>query len=299
MIRKIILFGLLIVMNNFSFSQTSVYKPFPESFAVWKVSGSHNIGPFSSAYYSYQKYFADGDIIVNSVSYKKVKYYNYPGGNPYQSPGSPIVAFAYRNDSVNKKVYYLNVTAPNAVEQLWYDFNLNVGDTLKNTFAFTNPAWANNSNQRRIVSSIDSVAFCGIYYKRFNFNCAGGFNTRLIEGVGFEDNFTQTAFGDCPFEPHTIYSTLFSTCDPTAIQKFYDKKNALKVFPNPANSSLKVNSDFPLNNYAIYDNLGDLVTSQNILEDKVIDVSKISNGLYILKVEDEKGNPFYSKFIKE
>lgn len=299
MIRKIILFSLFIVMNNFLFSQTSVYKPFPESFAVWKVSCWGNIHASGPDYHSFQKYQVSGNMTVNSVSYKRVDCTVPVYGNPAQPLGPMSLCFGYRNDSINKKVYFLDFSGPTPVEHLWYDFNLVVGDTLKNTFSLTNPPWPASSNLRKIVSSIDSVAFCGKYYKRFNFNCMWGPGLSLIEGVGFEDLFIKTGFPDCPFEPLNIYTTVFSTCDPTGIEELNNNKNSLKLYPNPANSSLKVSSDLPVNNYAIYNNLGGLVASENILGNNVIDVSKISNGLYIIKVDDEFGNSFYSKFIKE
>jgi hypothetical protein len=295
-ILGVLFIGMLL---NVLVAQTSVYKPFPESFAVWKVSCWGNINGSGPDYHSFQKYQVSGNMTVNSVSYKRVDCTVPVYGNPAQPLGPMSLCFGYRNDSINKKVYFLDFSGPTPVEHLWYDFNLVVADTLKNTYALTNPPWPNSSNQRKIVSSIDSVAFCGKYYKRFKFNCAGGFNTDLIEGVGFADLFTHTGFPDCPFEPLDIYTTVFSTCAPTAIQEFYDNKNALKLFPNPTSSSLKVNSDLPLSNYAIYNNLGALVASENVFENNVIDVSKISTGLYILKVEDEFGNSFYSKFIKE
>lgn len=299
MICKIKLFVFLVVLNNFLFSQVSIYKPFPKNYAVWKISGWHNINTTSPSYFTYRKFMVLGDTVVNSVSYKNVKYYNYPGGNPGQPPGPLLLSFGYRNDSINKKVYYLSLTTTNAVEQLWYDFNLNVGDTLKDTFAFTNPPWAGNSNTRRIVSSIDSVVFCGLYYKRFNFNnCAWGSGLSLIEGVGFEDNFIQTGFRDCPFEPLTIYTSTFSTCDFSGIQRNKEDKPVLILYPNPVNTELKISSPLQITNYEIFDNTGSVVIKHSIFSG-TINVSLLPNALYILKVIDEKGNLHYSKFIKQ
>jgi hypothetical protein len=223
----------LVVCNNV-FSQANVYKPFPQSSGTWSVSGQHYIGwPPTGSYLTYENYKTSGDTLIGAYTYVKVLYAHNISPGPFNF--SPYTfKFAYRNDSINKKVYYLDVTGGINKDTLWYDFNLNIGDSLKETFAYTSTGYTMN-NQRRIVSSIDSVLICGLYHKRFNFGCSiGGFETSLIEGAGFKDKFDVTGYlGYCPFEPSAVYSTGFSSCSVTSVQD-YVKENQIKLFPSPA-----------------------------------------------------------------
>ncbi len=160
-----ILFFVFACCGNAS-SQTNVYKPFPQIYGEWIVM---KYGTFTS----WQKYEAIGDTILGSYTYKKVTIANNTGypvwnGTTYVIPFGPgIFSFGYRNDIANKKVYYLDVTGGINKDTLWYDFNLNIGDSVKTTYAYMK----NGASYDRIVQSIDSVLICGSYYKRFKFNC--------------------------------------------------------------------------------------------------------------------------------
>lgn len=288
----------LVVCNNV-FSQANVYKPFPQSSGTWSVSGQHYIGwPPTGSYLTYENYKTSGDTLIGAYTYVKVLYAHNNSPGPFNF--SPYTfKFAYRNDSMNKKVYYLDVTGGINKDTLWYDFNLNIGDSLKETFAYTSTGYTMN-NQRRIVSSIDSVLICGLYHKRFNFGCSiGGFETSLIEGAGFKDKFDVTAYlGYCPFEPSAVYSTGFSSCSVTSVQD-YVKETQIKLFPNPTRNELKINSSLKLVEYIIYNNVGAVVLKGNGSDIQSIKVSSLDDGLYIIKTLDNAGNNYQSKFIKQ
>lgn len=288
----------LVVCNNV-FSQANVYKPFPQSSGTWSVSGQHYIGwPPTGSYLTYENYKTSGDTLIGAYTYVKVLYAHNISPGPFNF--SPYTfKFAYRNDSMNKKVYYLDVTGGINKDTLWYDFNLNIGDSLKETFAYTSTGYTMN-NQRRIVSSIDSVLICGLYHKRFNFGCSiGGFETSLIEGAGFKDKFDVTAYlGYCPFEPSAVYSTGFSSCSVTSVQD-YVKETQIKIFPNPTRNELKINSSLKLVEYIIYNNVGAVVLKGNGSDIQSIKVSSLDDGLYIIKTLDNAGNNYQSKFIKQ
>lgn len=288
----------LVVCNNL-FSQANVYKPFPQSSGTWSVSGQHYIGwPPTGSYLTYENYKTSGDTLIGAYTYVKVLYAHNISPGPFNF--SPYAfKFAYRNDSINKKVYYLDVTNGINKDTLWYDFNLNIGDSLKETFAYTSIGYTMN-NQRRIVSSIDSVLICGSYHKRFNFGCSiGGFETSLIEGAGFKDKFDVTGYlGYCPFEPSAVYSTGFSSCSVTSVQDDV-KENEIKLFPNPTSNELKINSSLKLVEYIIINNVGAVVLKGNGSDIQSIKVSSLDDGLHIIKTLDKAGNNYQSKFIKQ
>jgi hypothetical protein len=288
----------LVVCNNL-FSQTNVYKPFPQSSGTWSVSGQHYIGwPPTGSYLTYENYKTSGDTLIGAYTYVKVLYAHNISSGPFNF--SPYAfKFAYRNDSINKKVYYLDVTNGINKDTLWYDFNLNIGDSLKETFAYTSIGYTMN-NQRRIVSSIDSVLICGSYHKRFNFGCSvGGFETSLIEGAGFKDKFDVTGYlGYCPFEPSAVYSTGFSSCSVTSVQD-YVKENQIKLFPSPANTELKINFSLQFTEYSILNSVGAVILKGNLSDLQSINISSLATGLYVIKIQDKSGNNYQSKFIKQ
>lgn len=288
----------LVVCNNV-FSQANVYKQFPQSSGTWSVSGQHYIGwPPTGSYLTYENYKTSGDTLIGAYTYVKVLYAHNISPGPFNF--SPYTfKFAYRNDSINKKVYYLDVTGGINKDTLWYDFNLNIGDSLKETFAYTSIGYTMN-NQRRIVSSIDSVLICGLYHKRFNFGCSlGGFETSLIEGAGFKDKFDVTGYlGYCPFEPSAVYSTGFSSCSVTSV-KDYDKENQIKLFPSPANTELKINFSLQFTEYSILNSVGAVILKGNLSDLQSINISSLATGLYVIKIQDKSGNNYQSKFIKQ
>jgi hypothetical protein len=269
------------------FSQTSVYKPFPEGNAIWYVSKNSTTG---TGYYNYK---TSGDTLIGAYTYKKVLYaYNTSPGPFNFSPYT--FKFAYRNDSLNKKVYYLDVTGGANNELLWYDFNLNVGDTVPGTYAYGR----SDVNRDRVVQSIDSTLICGSYHKRFKFNCIDN-ESDLLEGVGFMDHFVHSyRDNECPFEPVEVYYTGFSTCYFTSVGEYF-KDDQIKLFPNPTSSELKISSSLQITEYTIVNNIGAIILKGNISDTQPINVSSLASGLYIIKIQDKSGKHYQSKFIKQ
>ncbi|MCW3104575.1 MAG: hypothetical protein JWO09_3015 [Bacteroidetes bacterium] len=293
---------LLLLVSNQLISQISVYKPFPRIQGQWLVykSGPH----FETSipyYFSWDKYQTAGDTIIGSYTYTKVNGASYsctacsPAVVPY---GPTTFRFAFRNDSAAKKVFiYANISGT-FVDTLWYNFNLSIGDTLKKTYAI-NPSGL----EPRIVSSIDSVSLCGIYHKRFNFTCGGGFaDLGLVEGKGFEDNFLQTGYPDCPFEPYYIYHTDFS-CTSTGTEGPQDLGTSFRLFPNPAGNSvtLELTSQRFTDTFdcSIVNCLGKAVMNGAATNGKTIDVSELKPGVYFILLRDKAGRVAQSKFIKQ
>lgn len=300
-------FLLFVILGSNLFSQTIIYKPFPTLYGKWVVQKEGPYDPSGGGpnqiTYSWKRYEANGDTIINSITYKKVSqanstgYPTNPGGIPYGPSG---FSFAYRNDIANKKVYIYTNISGQYKDTLWYDFNLGIGDTLKSAYSLrVDP---NSNDQRAIVTSIDSVLICNVYYKRFQFGCGGFQDLGLIEGFGFEDNFIQTGYIYCPFEPVYIYHTDFS-CSLTSVNEPTAFLKQLQIFPNPALNILQIN--FPKQNttlpldYSIMDCLGKVVITGTIETNKSIDISKIKAGLYFITVQDRQKNFFQDKFVKQ
>jgi hypothetical protein len=72
------------------------------------------------------------------------------------------------------------------------------------------------------------------------------------------------------------------------------------VFPNPANTSIQVQSEFKITDLNIYDVSGKLLFKSNASPiDKELNISHLSKGLYILVVQFENGTEQNVSFIKQ
>ncbi len=75
--------------------------------------------------------------------------------------------------------------------------------------------------------------------------------------------------------------------------------NSVKIYPNPANSIININSQFGIQSVQLYDIQGRLL--ETLLENATnatIDISGKANGIYFLKIKTEKGSKV-EKIVKE
>ncbi len=84
----------------------------------------------------------------------------------------------------------------------------------------------------------------------------------------------------------------------------FSLETGITMFPNPATSSLilKNTSNDILDNATIYDINGRTISTVSFnttLEDKTIDVSNFTSGLYLVKLEGSSGNSVVKRFIKK
>ncbi len=284
---KFISFLFVFGIPSYNFSQISPYKPFPQTYAKWEVTEIYKIG-LTSSYTKWSRYQVAGDTTIGAFTYKKVnvaKNTGLPSTIPIVIPyGTDSFAFAYRNDILNKKIYLLDPTNGINKDTLWYDFNLNIGDTLKSNYSTNILAGGSLSDGRYIIQSIDSIQICGVYHKRFNFGCSGFPETSLIEGYGFKDFFKSTLYASCPFENNPIFSTEIATCIAGAIKnESKSTVNAFSVYPNPSQGILFVNSNSNFN-IEVLNQYGEIIQSFSVLKgENYFDISKLVRGIYFLK----------------
>lgn len=120
-------------------------------------------------------------------------------------------------------------------------------------------------------------------------------------------NYVQSYAMDYLFEGNSIYAFL-ATSDLGVIR--YDitnlslgvhdqvAQNPVRLYPNPASSTVTIYSDDNIDTLSI--NVFS-ITGQSVLESNgnVIDVSGLSNGIYIVKSKDVNGKTYVSKLIKK
>lgn len=113
--------------------------------------------------------------------------------------------------------------------------------------------------------------------------------------------FTLNINNSNKIDQYGINSSLITGTDSVALVQgvgvptFSHDKNQLLIFPNPANTWLKILSTYPLNQVIFYNSLGqEVLQSQSRNTSEEINISGIPSGVYTVKI-----NHLYLKFIKE
>jgi len=294
-IKKLLLIFVIMLTVIVGKGQSSVYHPFPDSNAVWRVDASFAC-PVNYLYWahSYYQYTMGTDTTIGLYTYKKI----YQSGLfAYCTNNSDVFSSTYdyyykgalRQDSVNKKVYF---KCPNYPDTLIYDFSKQVGDTFQlvtcyyggSPFAYT-----------VIVQSIDSVLVGNCYHKQFHYY--GDYYSiayNIIEGIGatsgllepiYDESMTDTWNLNCYSYNTDIYPSSSTSCPLiTSISELKPINYQAMISPNPATNKLNVEV-MQKSELQILNIQGQILMQQQIQQGKNdIDISRLAKGIYILRV---------------
>lgn len=110
----------------------------------------------------------------------------------------------------------------------------------------------------------------------------------------FEHTFNTVGSYDYQCDPHATYFGMVGTIEVlegVTATNFSPNAGMLKVFPNPTDAYLNIQSDkdYSVNSIKLYNTAGVLVMSASFDEGslKVIDMSRLASGLYIIEVKGE------------
>jgi hypothetical protein len=277
--------------------------PIPTENAYWKGATWQN-----ESYWKTYVLFTDGDTLVNGYTYTKLleKRLIYPWhfqGIHHSTPSfSEIYAGCFRNDELNKQAFFIR---PNdSIEILWYDFNMEIGDTIVNYGIFS-----------KVILDIDSVMLDGIYRKRLVIDsCSWPEPNYYIEGLG--STYGLISQGFCSFEAgeelhcvsvqgNIIYHNSFdSTCAIiNSVQNSFPLSASTKVYPNPTRNSISIvfeSNQGQDHTLSIYDVFGKKVyEKEQYLNREPISIIGFQKGLYFFKLENESKTKMYpGKFLK-
>jgi len=290
-------------------AQTNVYHPFPDSNAVWNIYTGEYCGFGFDVWDKSYSYIFSGDTLIGGNNYHNIAVpaiqmntiaFQCTTSGAWIEPG--YYAGAIRQDIPGKKVFI--VPPSEVVEQLLYDFNLEVGDTVKGfteSFAFPQDT----------VISIDSVIVGNDYRKRWFINSTYGIY--LIEGIGSSYGLLElspgmaTDFflnGICFSQNGTaLYPEGSSVCD--IITGIKDTTTTLSmtfnIYPNPASNYITINVEYRMKNTEcrIMN-----VTGQEVFQSSInnqqssIDISSLSPGIYFLTLSNGE-QTVSKKFVKK
>ena len=325
--KKLLLLPFMLVLLSIYDMSAQAYVPFPTSNASW----------IELEFCQENHYEITGDTTVNGKIYHKlsvrVKFFNQTANGTCQlnSVGlitQPSYVGAFRNDSVNKLVYYLPMNQ--SLDTLLHNFNYTLGDTLKNTYKFFDPFYFNGP---LTVSSIDSVQLASRTHKRINFSgsCNSVFRDtlRLIEGIGSNHSLLGDYILCNPFinasrlycyknQGQIIYFDSVGTCN--LISSLDNKvliKAAISFYPNPTKGIVNIPYVAGFQKVEVYNIAGKLLQNfvdfdsppnevgQAAQSDKSnerinkINLSNYEAGIYFLKLIMKNGEVFAKKVVKQ
>jgi hypothetical protein len=289
-------------------AQTNLYHPFPTSGTYWRESS----GGYQSGFCADYQDFIIGDTVIGGLIYNNIRRIGVTYYEDTQGFCTSIITGhfseymgAYRNDSINKKVYLFSPSL--SVDTLLYDFNLNQFDTLHPTFLY-DPNWGATS----FVSEIDSVLIGSSYHKRFWISSSFSTNyVQLIEGIG--STFGLLAQIVPPFESGSLLSCVIQdgvTVYPDSsymcelvegVPEFLKHILTFNISPNPNPGFTTVNFVQKQNtvNLLIFDLFGVVrLRIFGIKNGEKINLSNLNSGLYIYQALQENSIISTGKIIK-
>jgi hypothetical protein len=299
---KYIFLSLFIFISVQVNSQSSVYHEFPDSNATWNF---HNFNycwfPQGSSTDDLYSYILSGDTVINGIVYHQLftPFIQHNGNG--QCSSMPIgYRGALREEVANKKVYY--VKPLNTNEELLYDFNLAVGDTITGVLSAI-------SNIPNTVISIDTILVGSDYHKRWLIDPY--YIIYVIEGIGSTYGLIIQTPGNVPdldgivLDCHTvdmipIYPSNSTSCNTITSIKYNKRNNAdISIMPNPSNGAFIV--ELPSNHnwvtLNIADNQGKIVRQENVSTQSKVSFSLDISGLYLLRLVDNNGFTTTKKLI--
>ena len=98
-----------------------------------------------------------------------------------------------------------------------------------------------------------------------------------------------------------VFLTLFYIDDILLSDEIFgiDENSQLdfSIYPSPTTGALNIESESTITQIEIYNQLGQLVTSNS--NQNTIDISSVNTGLYFVKLKDDNGNVTTQKVIKK
>ena len=76
-----------------------------------------------------------------------------------------------------------------------------------------------------------------------------------------------------------------------------ETESQFSIYPNPANDVIYINGNNTAFDYYIYNNIGQQVANGSARGSQTIDVSGLTRGLYIVRMNDANGNVVVKKTV--
>lgn len=302
-IVKILYAILLLSLFQVSTSAQKIY--FTDTTNEWYVKQKTHAP--SSQWQNFIFNYKKGSVIIN--------------GKTYWDVGLAHI----REDTLNEKIYVVHKAISvniDTSEQVLYDYNLKIGDTIRKTYRI-------GDTSKHYVLSIDSILIQGVYHKIWDIQGAPGGNSsgysyKVIEGIGstsgplyplnptgFEHYYDLYCFhndGNIITVPNNATIWLPRNGDflspgtcLTSVNDFAANNNTIYISPHPANSNSIIKLPFTIyeGELAIYNSVGQLIWRDGFTGVTEMSLANMINipGTYIYRITDKSGQVYRGRFI--
>jgi hypothetical protein len=298
--------NLIIILNIFLVLNTTAQIPdYFSNNPEWRIDTFETSGQ-PCGIEKNKVYYLNGDTILNNITYQKLyergigaEFIMVPGEDPCNNTWSLDELSAFIRQEF-EKIYVLNINS--SLEELYYDFSMEVGDTIKGPMAFY--------LFEETIKAVDSIEIESEYLKRLYYDTIGD-NNFFLEGVGNPNGFLEPPQLDISnfssmmycYAKNGVVIYVFDggeeLCDFTISVNEYKAYNIeLTLFPNPASNVINISlkENVKIKKVKIYEVTGRVVFVQAINDLprgaeglRGIDISNLKAGMYLLEVETEDG----------
>ena len=285
------------------------YHPFPEQNAYWTVVEFNQQYNYWNTYI----YTVKGDTVLNDKPYKKIWQLD-------DIPGTKdtlwVLHSFMRQDTIQKKVWFIRHYMNETTEKLGYDFDVQIGDTVSLP-AFD---YENIGDSLFVVTTPlqDSTQLWnGEYRKNYAYMNLDGsdLDPYVLEGIGtfrtpFPNLFYFDAWHQSEMTCHKVNgvylygaSPLPDECDFTVNINEIMPLTTVTLKPNPCNNYFDIILPENLKtelNIQLINTFGKVVLLKKAEQPEKelrINTSSFSNGLYILNIYSSNKNYFSKKII--
>lgn len=261
---------------------------------IWQVKRESGFSGEST----YTNYQFLKDTIINNQTYEQLFYKRI---SPIATDWTPSTDFL-REDNTGK-IYLLNELQ---TESVFYDFSLKIADTFH--------MMDGHYDCSLIVTNIDSVSITtGEKRKRLTLIAANdpdpivpwyGFKY-WVEGIGSLSSlidYGATCYTDaninmqCFYDDNGLGYENKETGNCLLTSTFEKSISTIKIFPNPTQSLVFVNSPDEILNLQLFDYLGRALIIEH--ENSAIDLSPLPKGIYFIKIQTNQQQYFVERIIK-
>ncbi|HLG02969.1 MAG TPA: T9SS type A sorting domain-containing protein [Bacteroidia bacterium] len=300
-------------------AQTSVYFPFPDSATVWRQYSYRPGNCCCSGYPCLSEddfvYFLNGDTLIGALVYKKI----YQTGNGVTHvlgpPNCPpwcsnneyyyynnIYSGCIRQDTAQRKVFYM---PPGYTQDtLLYEFNLNIGDTLAESWISYSPL--------NYVTGIDSILIDGAYHKCYELSTSSSpYEVALIEGIGGSLGLLSPLFTNQNVSQFcnrllcvtvnglSVYPDTSTVCNLITKINEVDNNLSFSIYPNPLTDILNIKlNNFTTAEIILYDIASRKLLQQQFTNFISLNTEHLAKGIYIYEVRDKNGVCKKGKVVK-
>jgi hypothetical protein len=235
-------------------------------------------------------YDITGDTVFGLFTYKKIRYHgihSYSWMAPPPNPGCGgtssfnLYNYAYLRQDTNKIWQY---NTGSSSDELLYDFDLNVGDTL--------PLTTINYCTNYTVTSIDTVVVDAVIHRRFHLNTGCGWSTELIEGLGHTHGFLEPMSvplecgytNQCFMQDSSTYTWPTGTCAFTVNIHDYIQTQKITIYPNPSNGKFNVECK-NIKAITVYNSTGSIIINQKNITGNINNLQLNNKGIFLVKID--------------